>query len=166
MFFMECLKIFNVSTIGHTAHIKFIVQFLPNAFQLWIVDDCNSFHFSGLQFIHVFWKARLIVQFLCKPPQKEIKGCEIWRPGHENVTISPRSSNPSLRLCFQKLSNPEAPVGGASFCTKIKSSDSSSFNLSISHYFSMSRCVTPLTVTPSKKNGHEFTMSSQCGLSF
>ena len=111
---MECSKMFNVSTVGHTTHIKPTFQFLPNTFQHCIVNGCNSFRYSGLQLIHVFWKERHIHQSFHKPPQKEIAGCEIWRPGrpeHENAIISPRPSNPSVwQRCVQKLSNSEAPV--------------------------------------------------------
>ena len=44
---------FNVSTIGHVTHIKPIVRFLPNASQHCIVNGCNSFCYSFLQFIQI-----------------------------------------------------------------------------------------------------------------
>ena len=44
---------FNVSTIGHTTHIKLIVQFLPNASKHYIVNGCNSFCYLCLQLIRV-----------------------------------------------------------------------------------------------------------------
>ena len=58
---------------SHT-HIKLIVQFLPNVFQHCIVDGCNSFRYSGLQFIHIFWKERHIHQSFHKSPQKKSQG--------------------------------------------------------------------------------------------
>ena len=52
-FYMECSKMFNVSTIGYTTHIKPIVQFLPNAFQHCMVSGYNNSCYSCLQLIHV-----------------------------------------------------------------------------------------------------------------
>ena len=64
---MECSKMFNVSpVVGYMAHIKPIVQFMPNA--LSIVD---SFLSSGLQFIHVFWKEGHLDHSFHKPHKKK-----------------------------------------------------------------------------------------------
>ena len=143
---------FNVSTVGHTAHIKPIVQFLPNVFQHCVVDSCNSFRYSGLQFIHVFWKEMHIHQSYHKPSQKEIAGCEIWRPGrprHENAIISPRPSNSSIwQFCVQKLPNLEAPVRWRPILL-----ENEVVRLFSLHLSSMSKYVSPVTVAPSKKNG-------------
>ena len=76
---MECSKMFNVSTIGYTTHIKPIVRFLPNASQHCIVNGCNSFCYSCLQLTHVFRNRGHIGQPFHKSPQKEIAWCEIWR---------------------------------------------------------------------------------------
>ena len=95
---MKCSKMFNVSTVGHTAHIKLIVQFLPNAFQHCVVDGCNRFCYSGLQFIHVIWKGRHIDQSIHKLLQKEIARCEIWEYGGQGKRT--RSSRPDLFLYF------------------------------------------------------------------
>ena len=48
---------FNVNTIGHTKHIKPIVQFLPNASQHCIVNGCNSFYSSCLWLIQILYHA-------------------------------------------------------------------------------------------------------------
>ena len=105
---------FNVSTIGHTTHIKPIVKFLPNASQHCIVNDWNSFCYSCLQLIRISWNRGHLDQSFHKSPQKEIAWCEIWRsgwPGHEIVIILPRPSNLSVwQCCVQKLSNSEALV--------------------------------------------------------
>ena len=76
---MDCSKMFNVSTIGYTTHIKPIVQFLPNASQHYIVNGCNSFCYSCLQLIHVSRNRGHIGQPFHKSPQKEIVWCKIWR---------------------------------------------------------------------------------------
>ena len=59
-FFMECSKMLIESNSGHTAHTKSIALPFPTAFQFCSVDGCNSFHYSSVQFIHVFWKERHI----------------------------------------------------------------------------------------------------------
>ena len=48
---------FNVSTIGHTTHIKPIVQFLPNASQHCIVNGCNGFCYLCIQLIQIPFNA-------------------------------------------------------------------------------------------------------------
>ena len=73
------LKHFNVNTIGHTTHIKPIVQFLPNASQHCIVNGCNNFCYLCLQLIHLSRNRGHIDQSFHKSPQKEIAWCEIRR---------------------------------------------------------------------------------------
>ena len=48
---------FNVSTIGHTTHIKPIVRFLPNASQHCIVNGCNGFCYLCIQLIQIPFNA-------------------------------------------------------------------------------------------------------------
>ena len=127
---------FNVSTIGHTTHIKPIVQFLPNASKHCIVNGCNSFCYSCLQLIRVSRNRGQINQSFHKSLKKKSHSVSSEWPGHEIVIIMPRLSNPFVcQFYVQKLSNPEAPMRWRS----ILSPDSFSLNSSINQFSSMSK---------------------------
>ena len=119
---------FHMSTVGNTAHIKQIVQLLPNGFQH-ALSTVATVH-PGLL------KGEAHRPVLSQTPQKEIARCEIWRParpGHENAMIFLRRSDPSVKqCCVQKLSNPETPVRWHPIM--YENEDSSSLNLSINQF--------------------------------
>ena len=107
-------QMFNMQTLGYTAHIETVFHFLPNSNKHIKIDGYQGLSYPSLHIIHWRWKRKNVDQAFYIVPEKKITWNQVWRsrgPMHEHAIIISATSDPSaMQSSVQILSCNETPV--------------------------------------------------------